>query len=177
MLLPQTQCQSTRAHRQRDVSSPDPCTWLLLISNHSLSVLEFRASQRDVPRAAAQGPVLATGSVGRHPCQAAALALRLTSHGKRNWKTPFSPRPYNCSIRTAYLHASHLQHTYFPVASQSVMSILISMSCWNFAPSKNGPSHHIINSPSPNPPSISAAYQSLPRPFRSPWTPKDPFAG
>lgn len=88
-----------------------------------------------------------------------------------------SPRPYSRSIHTTYRHASHLQHTYFPVTSQSVMSILITMSCWNFAPSKNGPPHHIINSPSPNLPSMSAAYQSLPRPFLSPWTANDLFAG
>lgn len=61
--------------RQRDLTSPDPCTWLLLISNNSLSVLVFRGSQRDAPHAAAQGPTLTMVSISQHPCQTASMAL------------------------------------------------------------------------------------------------------
>lgn len=128
-------------HRQRDLTSPDPCTWLLFISNNRLSVLVFRASQRDVPHAAAQGPTLTMVSISQHPFQTVSMAL--LTH--LSWKSELKNSVlYNCSIHISYLHTSRCQHTYFPVASRSVTCVLISMSCWNFTPPKNGSPHHLI---------------------------------
>lgn len=102
-------------HRQRNLTSPYPCTSLLLTSNNSWIALVLRASQRHVPRAAVQGPNLTMVSIGHHAFQTASVALWLTSHGKINWKTRFCKTQHlqdphqlpSCFMLLAHLFSSH----------------------------------------------------------------------
>lgn len=99
-------------HRQRELTSPVPCIWLLIIFNNLLSVLEFRASQR-----------MCYMQLPRVPWSPWFLSVSILS-GQNPW-TPGSPliarwieklgspRSYNHSIHMSFLNAFTMREHLF----------------------------------------------------------------